>query len=414
VQRARTILWDIYEEHLDEAAFLWAQWERALCASNYTLSEVAEGPEERLLAHLDGLVLGGRPVAERLLLPALGDDDAGRVTAAAWVLLQAEDANHMETVWQALTTAKEASQRRAISRALQLSDRSDLPGFLLDRLPDAEPEVKACIIDGLAARGQAELSKVSLHAFATETHPEMLAAVLRAVQRVPDAAFATLIERGLASEKVDVLDAAMEAGTLLRVPSTRGICRRMIAERAPNQRLAMAVLALGGELKDQARLIEWVKAPDLAGGALWALAFTGRVDVAELLLEQLDDAKVAPIAAEAFSAITGLLIEGPFVVPGTSASLDEPFDDDGPMPEVRPEDDLLVPEPERVRAWWHKNKDRFDANVRYAFGEPWSARAIEAAMSRAPTWRRQGLRLGLGAEGATRIDLRQWARRQAG
>ena len=74
MSRSRAVRWDICEEHLDEAAFLWDRGERALNAPNYAIGEVAVGPEERLLAHLDGLVLGGQPVADKLLLPALGDD----------------------------------------------------------------------------------------------------------------------------------------------------------------------------------------------------------------------------------------------------------------------------------------------------------------------------------------------------
>lgn len=412
MQRARPILWDIYEEHLDEAAFLWGQWQAAQAAANYTLSEVAEGPEERLLAHLDGLVLGGRPVAERLVLPALAEDDSCRVTAATWVLLQAEDADYFQVVWEALTTTNERPRRQALTRALELSHRADLPQLLLERLHKSEPEVQACIIEATSGRGPDVVARLSLQTFNDATHPELLGAVLRAVQRAPDASFASLCERGLTSDDEQTREAALETATLLRVPQARAACRRLVAERAKGLRLAIAVLALGGDAKDRARLIEWSKAPDLALSTLWALGFTGRVDVAELLLGLLDDAEVAPLAAESFCAITGLVMEGHFVAPGKSGSLDEPFDDAGPVPEVKPEDDLLVPEVARLRAWWQSNKPRFDANVRYAFGAPWSVQALEVAMSRSPTWRRQGLRLGLGAEAAARVDLRQWARRQ--
>ena len=113
---ARPIVWDIYEEHLDEAAFLWAMWEQSLDAANYTLDEVIAGPEERLLAHLDGLVLGGRRVAERLLAPVLTDDDPGKVAAAAWALLQAEEADHLELVLEALVKAEGKTQRAAIGK----------------------------------------------------------------------------------------------------------------------------------------------------------------------------------------------------------------------------------------------------------------------------------------------------------
>ena len=56
-------------------------------AANYTLAEVAAGPAERLLAHIDALSLGGKAVAQKLLLPALEGDDlefVRPVTLEAW------------------------------------------------------------------------------------------------------------------------------------------------------------------------------------------------------------------------------------------------------------------------------------------------------------------------------------------
>src|SRR5258705_6910781 len=76
VAAMRPWLWDISEEHLVDAGFLWTQRERALESPRHTLAEVATGVEERLLAHLDGLIVGGAPVAEKLLVPVLEDDSA--------------------------------------------------------------------------------------------------------------------------------------------------------------------------------------------------------------------------------------------------------------------------------------------------------------------------------------------------
>src|SRR6478735_8667796 len=121
--RARPIPWAIYEEHLDEAAFLWGAWESALEAAVYTVAEVAAGPEERLRAHLDGLVIGGRPVAQKLLLPALNGDDMERVRPAAWALLAAEDADHFDEVLGALASA-ERPKARLIARAMGLARHS--------------------------------------------------------------------------------------------------------------------------------------------------------------------------------------------------------------------------------------------------------------------------------------------------
>ena len=61
------ILWDVIEEHFDEAEFLLEQWERALHSPGYTLTELGATLEQRPEAHLDGLLSAVRAVAEHLL-----------------------------------------------------------------------------------------------------------------------------------------------------------------------------------------------------------------------------------------------------------------------------------------------------------------------------------------------------------
>src|SRR5258707_2498071 len=122
----RRVLWDVFEEHLDEAAFRWAQWQSALHAANYTLAEVAEGPEARLLAHLDALALGDAAVAERLLLPALEADEPERIAAAAWALVQLEGGGDYQDRVIDLLVKGAPPVRAAVTRALALSPRVDL------------------------------------------------------------------------------------------------------------------------------------------------------------------------------------------------------------------------------------------------------------------------------------------------
>ena len=89
-----TLRMDIFEEHFSEAAFLQSQWERALRGPHYNLEETAQ-LEERLLAHLDGLVLGGELVREALLRPALEGEDPWEVFCAAFA--STEPVNASET-----------------------------------------------------------------------------------------------------------------------------------------------------------------------------------------------------------------------------------------------------------------------------------------------------------------------------
>jgi hypothetical protein len=80
---------EIFQDLLDDAAFLWTQREQGLAAPDLKLQELMEGCEGRLLAHLDALVLGGDPVAEALLLPALASEEVETVACAALALLEA-------------------------------------------------------------------------------------------------------------------------------------------------------------------------------------------------------------------------------------------------------------------------------------------------------------------------------------
>src|SRR6267142_1727129 len=86
------ILWDVVEEHFNEAEFLFEQWERALHSPKYNLTELGATLERRLAAHLDGLVVGGRPVAKRTLEPELENaSEPNRTIVAALALLFMEE-----------------------------------------------------------------------------------------------------------------------------------------------------------------------------------------------------------------------------------------------------------------------------------------------------------------------------------
>src|SRR5512143_1285821 len=127
-----SLMMDISEEHLDEASFLWVQWERALMAPDYDLEETAT-LEERLLAHLDGLVVGGAPVAEALLRPALDSEDPPRISAALWALL-AEPGSLQPAEWVKLVEDAPRGPLVPLGRALELSGHSGVGEALLPLL----------------------------------------------------------------------------------------------------------------------------------------------------------------------------------------------------------------------------------------------------------------------------------------
>ncbi|MCY1078318.1 hypothetical protein [Archangium lansingense] len=173
----RLLRWDIYEEHLNEAAFRWSQWEAAL---DFTLEETAE-VEEQVAAHVDGLVVGGEPVARKLLEPALAEKPE-RIVAAALALLGAEEPTGPAAVLAALPTAEPpalAALRRALELAPSAAIPADLPSLL--KREDAVPGLLALVLDTLGAHGLAT-APVCLP-FVTHPEPLVAAAALRAASR---------------------------------------------------------------------------------------------------------------------------------------------------------------------------------------------------------------------------------------
>jgi uncharacterized protein (TIGR02270 family) len=404
------VLRDVHEEHLDEATFLWGQWETALEAPIYTLREVVTGPEERLLAHLDALVLGGPFVAEELLLPALDGDDLDAARVAAWALLQAEDTDHLDPVLGALAGA-EPPKAGAIVRAMCLSTNPAIAVRLAAFWTHASPLLRSMILT-VMARHDFKWTAERVPEVLRSDDPSLLAVALALVRQLParNPAFTAEVERGLASAEPRVRHEAMATGFVLGSKHAHAACQRAVAAREP-ARLPFALLALGADEKDGALLRGCVKDPAVAGAALWALGFAGDVDAADAAAACLTDKKLAPSAAEAFSAITGLAISGPFTTPRPAAGDVGP---DDPPPTVGPDDLLPVPAAEVIASWWRKNRGRFQPKQRYVAGNPRTPEALRASLVDGRTWRRAVVALEIAATTRTALtsDLTGWARSQ--
>lgn len=109
------ILWDVVEEHLDEAEFLTELWQSARRSPAYLPAELERGPESRLVAHVQGLESNGPLALERVAWPVVEDPqtEPWRLTAAALALLEAGDFR----VLGAIDTAKNEGEVEAPEEA---------------------------------------------------------------------------------------------------------------------------------------------------------------------------------------------------------------------------------------------------------------------------------------------------------
>jgi uncharacterized protein (TIGR02270 family) len=407
------VMMDIVEEHLDEATWLWAQWERALVAPDHDLSDTA-ALEKRLLAHVDGLIEGGVPVIEAVLNPALDSDEPTRVSAAALALLGAAPPS-AEMVRRMLHNPNSV-QGSAMQRALEVCEHEGLGKVLVPLLLRVEdPGLQATILKVLVFRDDAPTTVLT--DLLARDEPQVQMTALRGLRPLPQTAPQILLSQSLSSTHPGIQAAAIEAGLTMGAREAWKACRQAVSTNNTPSRELLVLWAMGGDEEDVGVLVEMLRVPELRANALWALGFSGWLTAAEACLLWLGDAKVSKLAGEAFSAITGLHLEGKYRLP-PETSPEEPIpleqeDLDADL-SSRPEDDLPTPHPEAVASWWHEERKRFTRGMRYLMGHPFQGEVLCAAFERGPMRRRHvwAQELAIRSQGACRIPTRAFTHRQ--
>ena len=424
---ADLILWDVVEEHLDEAEFLFERWEAALVSPIYTLDEVAKGPEERLLAHIDGLVVGGSAVAERLLIPALEEtdpEDPTRTTAAAFALL--EGGPRWYGVVLAALASAEGERQNQIVRALGLATRPELDARLLAATAAAKPECLAPCLAALAARQLdpgAERLRMALRSEDAAAH----VAGLRACRGSAEIGLVD-VEPLVQSPDPLVREEAVTTGLMLGSGRAWDVASRCVRGESTPPKYAMLLTALLGGRTEHRVLLGFLQRSETVADAIWALGFTGNRECIEACLPFLsnEDERLARLAGEAVAAYCGLdLSDVPYG--RDDAPLDDDDDDDnddeGSDGDAKPDDDesllpavehdLPLPNADEIRRWWREDKPTYAAK-RVLLGKALSWETVAQALREGPRRRCTALALhvALRSGGKHRVDCGALSRQQ--
>jgi len=401
-----TVLPTAIEDHLDAAAFTSYLWERALFSPLFGIERLAVDHERRMLSSLKGFGAGGAAAREQVLMPALDDKDPRRAFAAALALLEQGGAGAVSELARRL----EDPEKRAVAmRALGLSANGEIEG-LLRRMIGHRTSSLAPALEVLAFRG-ARLGP-EIGDLLCETDPAVLAAALvaaRASVKGPSGGvYKVRIDDALQSSEAAVRDAAIELGLIRGMPTAWAAARKAVESGALGNGTAALTLALSGELSDLNLLLSALANVDHKAAVLFALGFSGRAGAAQACLEHMKDAKVARIAGEAFSAITGLQLRGEFCVEEDP----NPFEEDDLV--AGPEKDLPVPNAAGVEQWWSQNRTRFNPALRYVNGRPLDGAALIEAFRSGTMRRRHALafELAVRTRGEVRVETKTWAKLQ--
>ncbi len=400
---AQKILWDVMEEHLEEACFLWTQWEAALDAPDYTLGELAGLEEQRLAAHLDALVLGGDEVAEALLLPALSGDEADAAVAAGLALAAL---GRVDAVLEALGAVTELTQGAlGLRRALELCATARVEDGLRELAAAGAPLGRALALEALAFHG-VDLGPLPADLIDL-VDPGVTRALLRAA-RGADLAPTGLVARGL--EDPQLRDTALRTGILRGVEGARARCTQLAAE--PGCRAALELEALLGGPSALPSLQASLAHPEARLDALWALGFCGTPEAGDLCVEAMrgGDELQAAVAAEALVAITGLDLQAAGLVRPPDPAGDEDDEEGGLTLAISPESFLPRPDVDGVAAWWATRRPELHVGQRGILGQPASLTAAAGALAAGSMARRHGLALELRLRGGEHAVLRTQTR----
>lgn len=411
---------DVLQEHLDEAEFRLEQFERLLDDPVRTLSELAGYPESQLLAHLDGLALGG-PATESLLASEFEPRDGAspsRVSAAALAEIQCgRGARLLPRLAHDVGPV-----RAALVRAFALAPDPGVERFVQERWSGKPTAIeRAGLLDIMVSRRMA-VPPVIATALQSE-EPLLVASAARAARPGASRAYLSALESLLDHRAPVVREAALVTALCWGSARAWSATEHLALAQAQPHVLGMTLFGALASAKDLTRLTGALRHHALRASALFALGFSGSVAVVPSLLAHLRSShpRTAKLAAQAIAQIIGLdLTAAEFIAPTAPDdrlpdAIAKAEEDELEMSlALTPEDVLPMPNASAIETYWEEHRPRFDPDARYVRGSVRTEQSLLHQLEHGPLRGRDvwSLLLAAHSRGAHWIDTRAFTAQQ--
>ncbi len=344
--RHDTALYDVLEEHAEEAAILWEFRWQALADFEYDLDDLAE-LDERVEAHLDGLRIAGE--CGWVTCKNLGWTGRGEYFTAMNLAMSHGKRDLLNEVLSEAGGNLEALS--GIVSALGWVEANALQGIVKQWLDSENPVLRRI---GIAA---CAIHRVDpgryLDAALMNSAPELLSRALKAAGELGRNDVLPLVEQHLNHRDEDCRFWAAWAAALLGSIHAQQALKSLVRSSAKYRVRAADILLRAMDLDTAGR---WLAAMlDDREGVIVILSGIGALGVPkyiDVLIENMKDDRLCDVAGGAFMMITG--------VDAGSEDL---------YMAVSEEDSKQQFDPDKVRNWWRKEHVRFQKNTRYLSGE---------------------------------------------
>lgn len=378
-----TFIPDIAEEHYEELQFLWSQRRNALRSPAYTLRELGM-LEERIEAHVQGLLVIGEANVSTFVDKGLTGEDEMAAFAAAYTLLKLGTPTALAKVLDAFTNAKDAQLdgiREAISFGAALPLQPQLTTlFLSAPLPVAVAAGEALVLQNAVRPAYEHVGR-----FFGAEDPKVRAAAWRIVANAVITVPAELYERALRDDDPAVKSAALAAAAWTAYPGFAAYCRNVAAAPTPEGLEPLLTLACVAPPQEFQTIATLSATPALGRARMKIAGAFGHPAFMDFVLQEMENADpaVAAAAGDAFEKMTGLAVYS-----DTRATVSPPG---GPRDEVEAEfqEEVSLPDVPLARRHWETVKSRLASATRIGRGFDLSqaiARETFAALDMESRW----------------------------
>jgi len=373
------IIAELITQHAEDAAFLWLLRDSAFRQPHYSLSNLAV-LDDRIEAHLDGLRVSAEPGWKIVETALLEIGEPGEVFAAGVLAFESGAPEKIQQVIDVGTATPEAS--RGLVSALGWLTYEEASKHVRALLAADEPTVKRA---GIAASAihRRHPGPALLAAFGADD-PGLKARAFRAAGELGLVDTHITLRANLKAKDPTVRFWAAWSNALLNGHKDAVAHLQNISEAGGPFAERAAQTAMRRLAPNDAKL--WLKrlVKDLGQKRIAVIAAGAFADpeVIPFLIDQMKVPKLARIAGESFSLITGANI----AYEGLDGEKLEGFE---AGPTENPEDEKVAmdadlslpwPDPPLVQKWWNARQGNFAKGTRYLLGQPITSESLGLAL----------------------------------
>ena len=364
----------IYQEHLEEASFLYQQRLSLFDDPEITWLDIGDF-EQRFEPHIDGLVVGEALALEVCKQHAV-EGDFGELNAVVRVFCRQ---NRKDLVLEVLKALDHEDKEKitAFTDALKYEMPEEWQNEFIQMLTEDDEKV-VTVVATIAGYRRWNAGRQLIQAIEI-SGAESLSKIIWALGRICEKDARYLLLQNLLKHENEAVRSA-SALALLRMGE-----QAVLADCASNIQFDWAIipLALGGGRPAVSALLQSASAGEVSKECLHALGLLGDIAAVEILIAKLANDKLASSAAMALNLISGAEMYEEVFIP-EEITEDELFKEElekfkqGQVPtrsDGKPFGITITQishKHEDWQKWWKENKSHFDPDIRYRNGKPYS------------------------------------------